>query len=165
MEAEQASLTGEKDALEMEKTGIKEELVRVEQEKMDLDTEKMGKCRKVISGRHVKGGYILDTEKMGRCRKIINGRHVKGGYVLDMEKMGRCTTHCIKVITAMIGMLDWGGGGYIVTVDIKMMGRCIKVINGRHIRGGYVRDIEKMSRCTVQFHNSLHTAISNKRIG
>lgn len=60
--------------------------------------------------------------------------------------------------------VGWGGG-YIVTVDIKMMGRCIKVINGRHIRGGYVRDIEKMSRCTVQFHNSLHKAISNKRIG
>lgn len=28
-----------------------------------------------------------------------------------------------------------------------------------------VRDTEKMNRCTVQFHNSLHKAISNKRIG
>lgn len=78
---------------------------------MDFDIEKMGKCRKVISGRYVKGGYILDIEKMGRCRKIINGRYVRGGYVLDMEKMGRCIIYCIKVIIVMIGMLDWGGGG------------------------------------------------------
>lgn len=103
---------------------------------MDFDIEKMGKCRKVISGWYVKGGYILDIEKMGRCRKIINGRYVRGGYVLDMEKMGRCIIYCIKVIIVMIGMLDWGG--YIVIVDIKMMGRCIKVINGRYIRRGYV---------------------------
>lgn len=73
MEAEQASLTGEKEALEMEKTGIKEELVRVEQEKMDLDTEKMGRCTthciKSINNRQSGGrGYpytvlvTLDTE-------------------------------------------------------------------------------------------------------
>lgn len=62
MEAEQASLTGEKEALEMEKTGIKEELVRVEQEKMDLDTEKMGRCTthciKAINDRHARGAGL-----------------------------------------------------------------------------------------------------------
>ena len=47
MEAEKASLAGDKQALEQERLGIREELVRVEQEKMDLDTEKMGRYRLV----------------------------------------------------------------------------------------------------------------------
>lgn len=55
--------------------------------------------------------YVLDTEKMDKCIKAFNGRHIKGGYTLDTEKMGRCTTHSLKVIIAMIGMLNWGGGG------------------------------------------------------
>lgn len=79
MEVEQVSLIGEKDVFEMEKIGIKEELVRVEQEKMDFDIEKMGKCRKVISGRYVKGGYILDIVKMSRCIKVIDSWYVGWG--------------------------------------------------------------------------------------
>lgn len=57
----------------------------------------MGRCIKVMNGRHVRGGYVRDTE-MGKCIKAINGRHISGGYVLDIEKMGRCTTHFIEVI-------------------------------------------------------------------
>lgn len=31
------------------------------------------------------------------------------------------------------------------------MGKCIKAINGRHVRGGYLLGIEKMGRCKTHF--------------
>lgn len=101
MEAEQASLTGEKEALEMEKTGIKEELVRVEQEKMDLDTEKMGRCTT-------------------HCIKAINDSHARGawGYILDIEKMRRCTVQLPNSLHKAIINGPVGGGGYLYTCNV-----------------------------------------------
>lgn len=100
MEAEQASLTGEKEALEMEKTGIKEELVRVEQEKMDLDTEKMGRCTT-------------------HCIKAINDSHAGGrGYILDIEKMRRCTVQLHNSLHKAVINGPVGGGGYLYTCNV-----------------------------------------------